>query len=445
MTLLTSSPGTWTKTLGSLLLALALAGPAVAAEETVEQEIDEVVVEEAPPVLPLDELRLFAEVFERIKTAYVEPVDDAQLLEDAIRGMIAGLDPHSAYLEPEAYEDLQEHTSGEFGGLGLEVGLQDGFVRVIAPIDDTPAQKGGIKAGDLIVKLDDTPVQGLSLNEAVALMRGKPGEPIVLTIVREGVEKPFEVKLIRDVIRVASVRHRVLEDGFGYLRVSQFQVNTGKDLVEAIEDLQDKGPLRGLVLDLRNNPGGVLQAAVEVSDAFLDDGLIVYTEGRLANAALRYSASARTAAPEVPLVVMINAGSASASEIVAGALQDHKRGLILGTDSFGKGSVQTILPLTADRAVKLTTARYFTPSGRSIQAQGIVPDIRVEEAEVRNLENGDRLKESDLTGHLVNGQNNGESNGVKADDKLVERDFQLFEALNLLKALVILKPESKQG
>jgi carboxyl-terminal processing protease len=428
---------------GLLALSICLAGPLYAAEAP-EQDSEDLQLEDATATLPLDELRLFAEVFERIKTAYVEPVDDAQLLEDAIRGMIAGLDPHSGYLEPDAYQDLQEYTSGEFGGLGLEVGLQDGFIRVISPIDDTPAQRGGVKAGDLIVKLDDTPVQGLSLNEAVALMRGKPNEPIVLTIVREGVDKPFEIKLIRARIKVASVKHRLLESGFGYLRVSQFQVNTGKDVVRAIQDFESKGPLRGLVLDLRNNPGGVLQAAVEVSDAFIDEGLIVYTEGRLANAQLRYSASAKTAAPKVPMVVIINTGSASASEIVAGALQDHKRGLILGTDSFGKGSVQTILPLTADRAVKLTTALYFTPNGRSIQAQGIVPDIRVDEAEIRNLDNGDRVKESDLSGHLVNGIGAAKAK-TGADAKLVEQDFQLFEALNLLKALVILQPRQTPG
>jgi carboxyl-terminal processing protease len=428
---------------GLLALSICLAGPLYAAEAP-EQDSEDLQLEDVTATLPLDELRLFAEVFERIKTAYVEPVDDAQLLEDAIRGMIAGLDPHSGYLEPDAYQDLQEYTSGEFGGLGLEVGLQDGFIRVISPIDDTPAQRGGVKAGDLIVKLDDTPVQGLSLNEAVALMRGKPNEPIVLTIVREGVDKPFEIKLIRARIKVASVKHRLLESGFGYLRVSQFQVNTGKDVVRAIQDFESKGPLRGLVLDLRNNPGGVLQAAVEVSDAFIDEGLIVYTEGRLANAQLRYSASAKTAAPKVPMVVIINTGSASASEIVAGALQDHKRGLILGTDSFGKGSVQTILPLTADRAVKLTTALYFTPNGRSIQAQGIVPDIRVDEAEIRNLDNGDRVKESDLSGHLVNGIGAAKAK-TGADAKLVEQDFQLFEALNLLKALVILQPRQTPG
>jgi carboxyl-terminal processing protease len=441
MKLLTHAPEVLNRMFGALLLAVFLAAP-VFAEAEPQQDGEDMLAE--APALPLEELRLFAEVFERIKTAYVEPVDDAKLLEDAIRGMIAGLDPHSSYLEADAYQDLQEYTSGEFGGLGLEVGQQDGFIRVIAPIDDTPAQRGGVKAGDLIIKLDETPVQGLSLNEAVALMRGKPNEPIVLTIVREGVEKPFEIKLIRDRIKVASVKHRLLESGYGYLRVSQFQVNTGKDLGKAIKSLESKGPLRGLVLDLRNNPGGVLQAAVEVSDAFIDEGLIVYTEGRLANSALRFNASAATVAPKVPMVVIINTGSASASEIVAGALQDHKRALVLGTDSFGKGSVQTILPLTSDRAVKLTTARYFTPNGRSIQAQGIVPDIRVEEAEVRNLENGDRVKESDLSGHLANGNGSAKAT-TGADAKLVEQDFQLFEALNLLKALVILQPPLKQG
>lgn len=441
MKLLTRAPGTLNRMFGTLLLSACLAAP-VFADDAAELGSEDMLAE--APSLPLEELRLFAEVFERIKTAYVEPVDDAKLLEDAVRGMISGLDPHSAYLEPDAYQDLQEYTSGEFGGLGLEVGQQDGFIRVIAPIDDTPAQRGGVKAGDLIIKLDETPVQGLSLNEAVALMRGKPNEPIVLTIVREGVEKPFEIKLIRDRIKVASVKHRLLEPGYGYLRVSQFQVNTGKELSKAIQSLESKGPLRGLVLDLRNNPGGVLQAAVEVSDAFIDKGLIVYTEGRLANSELRFNASAATVAPSVPMVVLINAGSASASEIVAGALQDHKRGLVLGTDSFGKGSVQTILPLTSDRAVKLTTARYFTPNGRSIQAQGIVPDIRVEEAEVRNLENGDRVKESDLSGHLENG-NGAAKAATGANAKLVEQDFQLFEALNLLKAMVILQPPLKQG
>ncbi len=412
-----------------LLICSALAAPVYAQTEPVAAEGSET------KTLPLDDLRMFAEVYGRIKSAYVEPVDDSKLLQDAIRGMLAGLDPHSSYLEPEAFESLQVHTSGEFGGLGIEVGLEDGFVRVIAPIDDTPAQRAGIRAGDLIIKLDDTPVQGLSLNEAVDLMRGEIGSEIRLTIVRDGVEKPFEVKLVRDAIKVASVRSRLLEPGYGYLRISQFQLNTGKDLIDELETLEREAPLNGLVLDLRNNPGGVLQAAVEVTDAFIDEGLIVYTEGRLPNSELRFSASEQTAAPELPLVVLINGGSASASEIVAGALQDHRRAILMGTDSFGKGSVQTVLPLGNDRALKLTTARYFTPNGRSIQAQGIHPDLVVEEAKLTALGQDPQIKERDLAGHLENGTAAAQAAGE--DPALATSDFQLYQALNLLKALNI--------
>ncbi|TCK06191.1 S41 family peptidase [Marinobacterium mangrovicola] len=385
--------------------------------------------------LPLEELRMFAEVYGRIKDAYVEPVDDKVLLEDAIRGMLSGLDPHSTYLEPEAFESLQVHTSGEFGGLGIEVGQEDGFVRVIAPIDDTPAQRAGIKAGDLIIKLDDTPVQGMPLNEAVELMRGEIGSEIVLTIVRDGVEKPFEVTLVRDSIKVASVKNRLLEPGYGYLRLTQFQLNTAEDMRKAISEMQQEQPLEGLVLDLRNNPGGVLQAAVDVADTFLKDGLIVYTEGRLPSSQLEFSAQAATQAPDLPLVVLINGGSASASEIVAGALQDHHRAVLMGTDSFGKGSVQTVLPLGSDRAVKLTTARYYTPSGRSIQAQGIHPDVMVEEGRLTQVEHENLVKERDLVGHLENGAE--DSLAGNGDSHLAERDIQLYQALNLLKALNI--------
>jgi carboxyl-terminal processing protease len=288
--------------LAAILLGctLGLAVPALA-EERVDTERKE---------LPLTELRMFADVFDRIKQAYVEPVDDRQLLEDAIRGMLTGLDPHSAYLEAEAFESLQIHTSGEFGGLGIEVGLEDGFIRVIAPIDDTPAQRAGVRAGDLIIKLDDTPVQGMDLNEAVDMMRGEVGTLIRLTIMREGRDQPLELNIERDVIKVASVRHELLEPGYGYLRISQFQAHTGEDLVAAIADMRRDGEMKGLVLDLRNNPGGVLQAAVEVGNAFLDEGLIVYTEGRLPNSELRFNANEETAAPETPLVVLINGGSA---------------------------------------------------------------------------------------------------------------------------------------
>jgi len=415
--------------------ALSLSIPASAQEtESGEQE-----------TLPLTELRMFADVFDRIKQAYVEPVDDRELLEDAIRGMLTGLDPHSAYLEPEAFESLQIHTSGEFGGLGIEVGLEDGFIKVIAPIDDTPAQRAGVKAGDLIIRLDDTPVQGLGLNEAIDMMRGEVGTPIRLTIMREGRDQPLELEIVRDVIKVASVRHELLEPGYGYLRISQFQAHTGEDLIVAIQKLQRDGALQGLVLDLRNNPGGVLQAAVAVSNAFLSEGTIVYTEGRLPNSELRFNASSDTAAADTPLVVLINGGSASASEIVAGALQDHKRAVVMGTDSFGKGSVQTVLPLGQDRAIKLTTARYYTPSGRSIQAQGITPDLRVDEAQLTLLSETGRVKERDLAGHLENGNGAREKAGNQPSNGLSARDFQLFEALNLLKAMQILQQGTQQA
>lgn len=399
------------------------------------QEVDP----EAVKTLPLTELRMFADVFDRIKQAYVEPVDDRQLLEDAIRGMLTGLDPHSAYLEAEAFESLQIHTRGEFGGLGIEVGLEDGFIRVIAPIDDTPAQRAGVRAGDLIIKLDETPVQGMDLNEAVDRMRGEIGTQIRLTIIREGRDQPLELELKRDVIKVRSVRHELLEPGYGYLRISQFQAHTGEDLVTAIKQLQQQGPLDGLVLDLRNNPGGVLQAAVAVSNAFLNDGLIVYTEGRLPNSELRFNANTDTAAPKTPLVVLINGGSASASEIVAGALQDHQRAVLMGTDSFGKGSVQTVLPLDEDRAIKLTTARYFTPSGRSIQAQGIQPDLRVDDARLMRVGEEERIKERDLEGHLENGNREQPVAEGRVASERATSDFQLYEALNLLKAMQILQ------
>ncbi|WP_290700580.1 S41 family peptidase [Amphritea sp.] len=418
-----------------LLLACVLSGSATALFAA-----DAVSEAEQVKSIPLEEIRLFTEVFERIKNSYVEPVDDAELLESAVRGMLAGLDPHSAYLEADAFSDLQSHTSGEFGGLGIEVGMENGFIRVIAPIDDTPAYRAGVKAGDLIIKLGDQSVQGMELGDAVKLMRGKPGSELLLTVVREGQDKPLEIMVVRDVIRVASVKQRMLDDGIGYLRITQFQVNTGKDLLKAIERLQDESDLRGLVLDLRNNPGGVLRAAVEVSDSFIDQGLIVYTQGRVENSELRYNATTKTLVDSsLPLVVLINQGSASASEIVAGALQDHARAIVMGVDSFGKGSVQTILPLTKKRALKLTTARYYTPNGRSIQAQGIVPDIYVADANISLKESGNYLKERDLSGHLENGPEDVDTD-AQLRTSLAEKDFQLYEAFNLLKALSIIKP-----
>ncbi len=397
----------------------------------------------AAQTLPLNDLRTFAEVLERIKTAYVEPIDDKTLFENAIKGMLSNLDPHSSYLEPDAFRDLQESTSGEFGGLGIEVGLEDGILQVIAPIDDSPASAAGLEAQDLIIKIDDQPTKGLSLMESVEKMRGKPGTSIRLTIVREG-RKPFEVTLKRAVIKSRSVKSQLLENDYGFLRISQFQVNTGSEVEKALASLkkENKGqPLKGLILDLRNNPGGVLQAAVEVTDHFISSGLIVYTKGRLANAELRFSANAKNASEGVPLVVLINGGSASASEIVAGALQDHKRGIVMGTDSFGKGSVQTVLPLNNDRALKLTTALYYTPKGRSIQAQGIVPDILVERAKLSQEDSAMGIKEADLVGHLGNG-NGGPDKRSNADKdkkpRLQDEDYQINQAVNLLKGIYVM-------
>src|SRR5690606_14833302 len=349
---------------------------------------------EAAAPLPLNELRTFTEVLERIRTSYVEPVDDATLLENAIRGMLEGLDPHSAYLEPEAFQGLQDTTSGQFGGLGIEVGQEDGFIKVISPIDDTPASRAGIEPGDLIVKIDDHPVKGMSLVDAVDRMRGPAGSKITLTLVR-GAGRPFDVQLERAVIKVKSLRTETLEPGYAYLRITQFQNNTGDEVRRSLKTLTDKGELKGIVMDLRNNPGGVLQSAVEVADAFLTGGLIVYTEGRLPNTEMRFNASSANPGKDIPMVVLINGGSASASEIVAGALQDRGRAVIMGTDSFGKGSVQTVLPLNNDRALKLTTALYFTPNGRSIQAQGIVPDIRVERAQLTRNDEEASYREAD--------------------------------------------------
>ena len=400
--------------------------------------------------LPLEELRTFTEIFAKIKNDYVEPITDEDLLENAIKGMLAGLDPHSAYLVPDDYKELQAGTSGEFGGLGIEVGMEDGFVKVIAPIDDTPAHRAGVEAGDLIIRLDDTPVKGMSLAEAVKIMRGKPGTDIILTVVREGADGPLNIVITRDVIRVTSIKSRVLEDGYAYVRISQFQSRTGEGLRDAIADLKTKvdGPIKGLVLDLRNNPGGVLSAAVSVSDAFLTKGLIVYTEGRLADASIKFSAKPTDVIAGAPIIVLVNAGSASASEIVAGALQDHKRAIIMGNQTFGKGSVQTILPMDNGSALKLTTARYFTPSGRSIQASGISPDIELEQVRVAKVERrSQRVKEANLPGHLKNNEDKeadlSKEDGAAKDEaaeeqSLAQQDYALYEALNLLKGLHIL-------
>jgi carboxyl-terminal processing protease len=421
--------------------------------------------------LPLLQLKKFSEVYARIKRDYVEEADDKKLITDAISGMLTGLDPHSAYLDEQAFKELREGTSGEFGGLGIEVGMEDGFIKVIAPIDDTPAQKAGIKSGDLIIRLNDKSVKGMNLNDAVKIMRGKPGEPIDLLISREGTPKPLKITIVRAVIKVKSVKQRILEKGYGYLRISSFQSNTTDGVEKALEKLvsENKSALKGLVLDLRDNPGGVLNGAVGVSDIFLKEGKIVYTEGRVADSNMRYNATPDDLIDGAPLVVLVNQGSASASEIVAGALQDHKRALIVGTKTFGKGSVQTVLPLDETTGLKLTTARYFTPSGRSIQAKGIDPDIIVKDLEIKTKAGNDDkdaikpLSEADLSGHISNPtgegpdkntdaeKNNkaeGESDSV-ADKKeapkknLVETDYQLYEALNILKSMTLVQAMQK--
>lgn len=379
------------------------------------------------PGLPIEDLRTFAEVYNAIKQGYVEPVDDKKMIANAISGLLSNLDPHSSYLDTDAFKDLQAGTQGEFGGLGIEVGMEDGLVKVVSPIEDTPAFRAGLKAGDLIFKLDDTPVKGLTLNDAVKKMRGKPKTPIRLSIIRKGETKPIEVTLMREVIKVQSVKSKLVEPGYGWVRITQFQENTGDNLVKHLNDLAKQGPLKGLVLDLRNDPGGLLNGAIGVSAAFLPPNTkVVSTDGRTEDAKQEFLArpsdylrgnkddylkSLTPAAKSVPMVVLVNSGSASASEIVAGALQDHKRAVIMGTQTFGKGSVQTVLPLPGNAAIKLTTARYYTPSGRSIQAKGIVPDITVEES-VGGVA-GPHIREADLERHLTNDKESGAPDPVK--------------------------------
>jgi len=417
--------------------------------------------------LPVDELRTFAEVFGAIKSGYVEPVEDKKLINEAINGMLSGLDPHSAYLDQEAFKELQVGTQGEFGGLGIEVGMEDGFVKVVSPIEDTPAYRAGLKSGDLIIKLDDTPVKGMSLNDAVKRMRGKPKAPIRITIVRKGVENPFEVTLIRDVIQVQSVRSKLIEPGYGWVRVSQFQEHTVETMARHITALYKDGPLKGLILDLRNDPGGLLNGAVGVSAAFLpNNALVVSTDGRTEDAKRKFTVTPDdylrgrgedmlktlpAGVKNVPMVVLVNGGSASASEIVAGALQDHKRATLIGTQTFGKGSVQTIMPLGNNTAIKLTTARYYTPLGRSIQAKGIVPDMIVEDPTASS----NRLREADLDKHLVNPQDEKEKAAAAANNPApaksaeekpaaplefaTEKDFQFQQAINFLKGKPVAK------
>ncbi len=419
--------------------------------------------------IPLDDLQRFTSVVEHIRKYYVKPVDDKELFENAIRGMLAGLDPHSTYLDPNEFSDLKVNTSGKFGGLGIEVTMEDEVVKVISPIDDTPAYRAGILAGDMIVRLDDTPVKGLALKDAVEKMRGERGTDIILTVIRKGETKPLKIKVTRDIIKVKSVKSKLLDDHYGYIRVSQFQTRTSEDLEAAIAQLRTASHdrLQGVILDLRNNPGGVLDASVKTSDLFLDkarlkyNGLIVYTEGRLPGSKIEEKSVGGDILKGAPIVVIVNEGSASASEIVAGALQDHKRALVVGTQTFGKGSVQTVLPLRDKHGLKLTTALYYTPSGRSIQAKGIVPDIQIPNIKIPEQKDDDTwamLREQDLSGHLDNKQDaaaqaqkdQAVAASLAKDSKLAEikeekpkkpliiEDYQLNEALNLLKALALI-------
>ncbi|STQ89110.1 S41 family peptidase [Iodobacter fluviatilis] len=436
--------------------------------------------------LPVEELRAFSTVFGLIKQSYVEPVEDKKLITEAIKGMVSGLDPHSTYLDAEAFKDMQIQTQGEFGGLGIEVSMEDGLVRVVSPIEDTPAYRAGVKAGDFIAKIDETPVQGMSLNDAVTKMRGKIGSSVTLTMLRKGEGKPIILTLKRAVIKVQSVKSKLAEPGYGYIRVAQFQEHTTENVAQALDALykENKAPLKGVVLDLRNDPGGLLNGAVGVSAAFLPkDALVVYTEGRTPDSKIKLTASKENylrqngredyfkntpkEVKNVPLVVLVNGGSASASEIVAGALQDHKRAIVVGTQTFGKASVQTIMPIDNKTALKLTTARYFTPLGRSIQLKGITPDIEVEEAVLNGKEQSAfRIREADL-GHRLDNPNDKDAGSkktasetkteIKAEIKKLKpasasetaednpreiaskNDYQLQQALNILKVQQILQ------
>ncbi|WP_347251646.1 S41 family peptidase [Legionella sp.] len=401
--------------------------------------------------IPMEDVQRFSNAIGEIKKYYVKPVDDKELFDNAIRGMLNGLDPHSTYLDEDAFKELQTSTSGEFGGLGIEVTMEDGVVKVVTPLVDTPAFKAGIKAGDYIIKLGSKSVQGISLKEAVDLMRGKEGTTLDLTILRKGENKPLRFSLIREKIMIKSVKSKLLDDGYGYVRLTQFQAMTGQDMEKAIAQLkqQSGGQLKGLILDLRNNPGGLLDSAIQVSDAFLASDkngkpeMIVYTQGRLPGSKFTaLSTNTKDILNNAPMVVLINNGSASASEIVAGALKDNKRAVILGTQSFGKGSVQTVLPLDDKRGIKLTTALYYTPSGTSIQAKGITPDIVVEEIEVPKVDpkkdSFAGFSEADLNGHLMNSAEQAATkNSNKDDQDLLHEDYQLYAALTILKGLAV--------
>lgn len=396
-----------------------------------------------------ESIELFTDVLAIVKKSYVEEVDTKKLIYGAINGMLAALDPHSSFMPPDTYKELKLDTKGEFGGLGIEISIKDGILTVISPIEDTPAYRAGIKAGDQILKIDDKFTKDLTIMDAVKRMRGVKGTKVTLTIMREGFDKPKDFPLTRDVIQVKSIKFKMLDDGYGYLRIAQFQEKTSDDLQKALDILNEtsKGKLKGLVLDLRNDPGGLLDQAVKVSETFLEEGkLIVYTEGREKDAQMKFSSRKSEKQPDYPIVALINSGSASASEIVAGALQDHKRAVVMGVQSFGKGSVQTIIPLSDNSGLRLTTAKYFTPSGRSIQAKGITPDIVVERIELTSTEKKEsmHLREKDLENHFENDKKEQSTEKTEVlplykTDEQVKNDYQLLRALDLLKGWEILK------
>jgi len=427
----------------STLMLVVTSGPI-----TAQTEIEVTEPEKTP--IPLTQIRSFAEIFTRIKLNYVEPISDEQLLEYAIEGMLSGLDPHSVYLKGDRYNDLNEGTTGAFSGLGMEVIMEDGFVKVVTPIDDTPAAEAGIMTGDLIIRMDGKTVSGLSLSEATERMRGEPGTQITITILRETESEPFDVELTRALVRLNSVKRKRLSDSIGYLRVTQFQIATAENFRKELKQLRESEGFEGLIIDLRNNPGGLLTSAISIADVFIDKGLIVSTKGRVASNDQDYKATPSDLLDGKPLIVLINGGSASASEIVAGALQDHGRALILGTDSFGKGSVQTVLNIDDKEAIKLTTARYYTPNGRSIQAAGITPDVLVEYREFKDREHGfKRIKEDDLPGRLDNDSEKKESlekltKNQEEAKQLLARDYQLNEAFNLLNGLILFNSKRSQ-
>jgi carboxyl-terminal processing protease len=413
-----------------LAALLALSSTVIAIAQTDES------TEDKPTAVStsFEELQLFADTFDAIRRGYVEDVTDAELFEMAVKGMLTSLDPHSAYLTDDDYENLQESTEGQFTGLGIEIGYRGGFIAIVTPIDGSPAIEAGLKAGDVILKIDGTSTQGMSTSESSTYMRGPEGTTVTLEIGRAGESQPFDVVVTRGVIDVPSVRSRELDDGYWVIRVSRFQRDSGREVTSAIESALEKGEVKGVVLDVRNNPGGVMNASVEMASNFLDGGLVVYTKGRHPDSMNTYNAEPGELLPGVPVVVLVNGGSASASEIIAGALQDRGRAVIMGTQSFGKGSVQTVLPVSDTKALKLTTSLYYTPNGRSIQAEGIVPDVVVERAQLTSLEQGNRLREADLNRSIENAGSSVETE-TEAIATLREDDNQVYEAFTLLKGI----------